>query len=196
MEFELLENLTFVNVDIEYLQKLHNISNEVYYNKHNYDNKPYIGVLLSKENYKYVVPLTSGKEKHKKWKDEENDRILITEVIEKNRLNKDDVWLTYNGNTTLVNPVKHIISAIDFKKMIPILDSVISIVDIKHKENDSLSEKMYKDLLNKEYRFCVSIIDKLLKKANYVYEKQTKTKKGLKFCCDFKALEKFVGQYK
>ena len=195
MEFKIFDNLKFVNVDIEFLKKLHNVSSEVYYHHDNYDKKPYLGLLISTNNYKYVIPLTSGKEKHKKWKDEENDRFLITEIIEKNKLDKDDIWVDYIGESKLNHPIKHIISAIDLKKMIPIVDSVITMVDIVHKEDDDIATKKYKDLLNKEYRFCIGILDKILKKASSVYDKQTKTKKGIKFCCDLKTLEKFIDNY-
>ncbi len=88
--------------------------------------------------------------------------------------------------------ILHIISAIDIKKMIPIKDSVIKEVNINFDENDTIDEKHYKDLLQNEYNFCVGIIDDIIIRANKVYDKQINKKNGLKFCCDFKALEKFV----
>ena len=42
---------------------------------------------------------------------------------------------------------------------------------------------------NKEYRFCLKIITDVLEKANKLYDKQMRTGKVAKFCCDFKALE-------
>ena len=48
---------------------------------------------------------------------------------------------------------------------------------------------MYKDLLNKEYSFCLKVIDEVIGKANKLYDKQMATGKVVKFCCDFKALE-------
>lgn len=41
----------------------------------------------------------------------------------------------------------------------------------------------------KEYRFCLKIITDVLEKANKLYDKQMRTGKVAKFCCDFKALE-------
>lgn len=76
--------------------------------------------------------------------------------------------------------------------MIPIKDSMIKEVNINFDENDTIDEKHYKDLLQNEYNFCVGIIDDIIIRANKVYDKQTNKKNGLKFCCDFKALEKFV----
>ena len=53
----------------------------------------------------------------------------------------------------------------------------------------------YKDLLNKEYSFCLKIIDEIIEKANKIYEKQMRTQKVSKFCCDFRALEKVCDIY-
>lgn len=58
MEFKIIENLKFVNVDMDFLKRLHNASSEVFYQIKDYENKPYLGILLSNENYKYVIPLT------------------------------------------------------------------------------------------------------------------------------------------
>lgn len=197
MTFKLIDNLKFVNVDMQYLMELHKISHEVYYNQHNYDNKPYLGILLSADNYKYVIPLTSAKEKHKKWRIEEVDRFLIYEIINKELMIGDDIWIDVDKQTeNSGKKVYHIWSAIDLKKMIPVVDSVITEVDINIESKDTIENIKYKNLLINEYNFCLKIIDKILIKASRVYEKQTKTKKGLKFCCDFKALEKFVVQYK
>ena len=44
-------------------------------------------------------------------------------------------------------------------------------------------------MLNKEYSFCLKVIDEVIGKANKLYDKQMATGKVIKFCCDFKALE-------
>ena len=49
--------------------------------------------------------------------------------------------------------------------------------------------RKYKDLLNKEYSFCLKIIDEVIGKANKLYDKQMATGKVVKFCCNFKTLE-------
>ena len=76
-------------------------------------------------------------------------------------------------------------SAIDIKKMIPVTDQVISIVNINHNDSDTDIETKYKDLLNKEYSFCLKIINDLIKKASRIYEKQMRTGKVEMFSCDF-----------
>ena len=57
----------------------------------------------------------------------------------------------------------------------------------KHKKWKNV--KKYKDLLNKEYSFCLKVIDEVIGRANKLYDKQMATGKVVKFCCDFKALE-------
>ena len=117
--FILEGKLTFINIDPSYLKKLHDACSEVYYKPSGYENKPYIGILINKNDRKYVIPLSSAKEKHKTWK----------------------------------------------------------------------NVKKYKDLLNKEYSFCLKVIDEVIGRANKLYDKQMATGKVVKFCCDFKALE-------
>ena len=117
--FILEGKLTFINIEQSYLKKLHDACSEVYYKPSGYENKPYIGILINKNDRKYVIPLSSAKEKHKTWK-----------------------------NVT-----------------------------------------KYKDLLNKEYSFCLKVIDEVIGRANKLYDKQMATGKVVKFCCDFNALE-------
>lgn len=117
--FILEGKLTFINIEQSYLKKLHDACSEVYYKPSGYENKPYIGILINKNDRKYVIPLSSAKEKHKTWK----------------------------------------------------------------------NVKKYKDLLNKEYSFCLKVIDEVIGRANKLYDKQMATGKVVKFCCDFKVLE-------
>lgn len=44
-------------------------------------------------------------------------------------------------------------------------------------------------IFNKEYSFCLKVIDEVIGRANKLYDKQMATGKVVKFCCDFKALE-------
>lgn len=42
-----------------------------------YENNPCIGILVSQGVYKYVLPMTSAKPKHKKWKNSDRDRMIL-----------------------------------------------------------------------------------------------------------------------
>jgi len=189
--FKLQEKLQFVHVDIDYVKTLYEACSEVYYMPDEYENKPCIGILLSDGGHKYVLPLTSAKEKHKKWKNVDQDRMLIYEMVGKNVLSAKDIWVKVDDTDI----VKHIMSALDIKKMIPVTDNVISVVDINDSDKDSEDDKKYKDLLNKEYGFCVKIIDDIILKASKLYEKQLKTGKVQMFACDFLRLEKVSDSY-
>lgn len=166
MEFKIIDNLKFVNIDMDFLKKLHNASSEVFYQIKDYENKPYLGILLSNENYKYVIPLTSVKEKHLKWKIEEVDRFLIYDIVDKTQMVDGDFYKEKDKDKTYY----HIWSAMDIKKMIPVIDSAISIVDINHIEKETEDTKKYKDLLNKELAFLVGMEDN--SKDKYVIQKK------------------------
>jgi protein AbiQ len=149
--FTLDGKLTFINIDQNYLKKLHDVCSEVYYKESGYESKPYIGILVNNNGKKYVIPLSSA---------EEGDK------------------------------VKHILSVMDIKKMIPIIEGTYSRVNINPDNNDTDEVKKYKDLLNKEYVFCLKIIPEVIGKANKMYDKQMVTGKIARFCCDFKGLER------
>lgn len=50
--FELEDKLCFINVEMNYLKELHNVCPEVYYRENDYENKLFMGILVSKENRK------------------------------------------------------------------------------------------------------------------------------------------------
>lgn len=182
--FTLDGNLTFINIDQNYLKKLHDTCSEVYYKASCYENKPYIGILINKNDRKYVIPLTSAKEKHKSWKNVDKDCYLIYEIAKESSMGQNDIWVKADEDN-----VKHILSVIDIKKMIPVIEGVYSRVNINPEDIDTEEIKKYKDLLHKEYIFCLKIIDQVIDKVNKLYNKQIATGKIARFCCDFKALE-------
>jgi protein AbiQ len=182
--FTLDGKLTFINIDQNYLKKLHEACSEVYYKDNGYESKPYIGILVNNNGKKYVIPLSSAKEKHKTWKNVNNECYLIYEMAEKSCMGQADIWVAEEGDK-----VKHILSVMDIKKMIPIIEGTYSRVNINPDNNDTDEVKKYKDLLNKEYVFCLKIINEVIGKANKLYDKQMVTGKIARFCCDFKVLE-------
>ena len=89
------------------------------------------------------------------------------ETAKKYHMGKDDIWVAEDKDN-----VKHILSVMDIKKMIPIIDGVYSRVNINPDKSDT---------------------DEVIGRANKLYDKQMETGKVVKFCCDFKALEKAAG---
>lgn len=59
----------FYAINPDYLFYLNRIDSEVYYVDSYRDKiKPFIGIIVGIKKNKYFIPLTSAKEKHKKWK--------------------------------------------------------------------------------------------------------------------------------
>ncbi len=188
--FSLQKNLQFITINQDYLKYLHEVCTEVYYKPVGYERKPYIGILLNENGKKYVLPLSSAKEKHKAWKNIDVDRFLVYETCQKAELGNHDI---YTDNTD--GTVKHILSVLDLKKMIPIKEGLYSEVNLNPSKNDSLAETKYKVLLNIEYSFCLKIIDTIIQKATKLYDKQMKTGRIIPFCCNFKLLEAKCEEY-
>ena len=189
--FGLDGNMKFINISQDYIRALHDACPEVYYKPSGYENKPYMGIMINEENRSYVIPLSSAKEKHKSWKNINRECYLVYEYASKNKLGSGDIWVDDADG----NMVKHILSIIDIKKMIPIRMDVCTEVNLNKDVSDTLDEIRYKDLLNKEYAFCLKIIDELIRKANKLYENQMNTGKIKMFCCDFRALEQVCDTY-
>lgn len=188
--FTINESLKFVNVDLKYLEHLHKTCEEVFYKETKYENKPYLGLFVTDGEKKYVIPLTSAKEKHKSWKETYPDRMLVYQIEDKSDVNKSAIYTELDEDK-----VKHIFSVIEIKKMIPVKDSVITEVDINVKDEDTSEVKKYKNLLVNEFLFCLKNKESILTKASKIYDKQMETGKVLKFGCDFKKLEEAMGSY-
>lgn len=184
-------NIKFINIDSNYIKKLNLVCPEVYYKSVGYDNKPYIGILINEENRSYVIPLSSAKEKHKNWKNINQECYLVYEYALKSKMGDADIWVQDNDE----NMVKHIMAVIDIKKMIPVKSGVYKETNLNKENTDTPETVRYKDLLNKEYSFCLKIVGDLIKKANRLYNSQMATGKVKKFCCDFKLLEQVCDTY-
>lgn len=102
----------FYTIDPEYLEYLNKVEPEVYYND-SYRNtvKPHVGIIVGINEYNYFVPLTSAKQKHKKWKNVSDEHFLIYEIV-KVKLNElGEIYKNYSKDEK-----KHILSLIDIKK--------------------------------------------------------------------------------
>lgn len=189
--FTLKNNLKFITINQDYLKYLHRFCSEVYYKPLGYETKPYMGILVQENGVEYVIPLSSAKEKHKTWKNVDVDRFLIFETCTKAENCTKDIYVQNSDGT-----LKHILSVIDLKKMIPIKQGLYSEVNLNPSTKDTKADKKYKVLLNIEYTFCLKILNSIIQKASKLYDKQMTTGKVIKFCCDFKLLEQKCKEYK
>lgn len=177
--------IVFITIDQRYIRSLYAACNEVYYRTSDYDNKPYLGVLINvDENNKYAIPLTSAKEKHKFLKNYDNGKLVIYEDVSPSVMSVNDIWKPNIDGTA-----KHILSVLNIAKMIPLKEGYYSEVNINVEVSDSIDVVRYKNLLNKELRICVSKKDKILRESEKIYTKQITTGKVYFSYCDFKKLE-------
>lgn len=89
--FTLEGNLSFIYIEQSYIKKLHDACSEVYYKDSDYERKPYIGILISNNNKRYVIPLSSAKEKHKSWKNVNKECYLIYEKVKRACMGQKDI---------------------------------------------------------------------------------------------------------
>lgn len=178
MDIDFLD-FSFYTVDSSYLQYLNSKDSEVYYHpNYNSTYKPFVGIMIGIGNYKYAIPLSSAKVKHRKWNNTSNSHFLIYEYVDENVNFPNDVYKDpVNGKKM------HILAILDIKKMIPVIDGVCTKIEFSN------LDQQYQDLFTKEYNFCLNIKEKILSKATKLYLKQKTENRVLFSYCDFTKLE-------
>lgn len=203
------EEFKIVHVDLNYLKVLYDADNEVMYREGaEYAKKPFLGILVTNDEKKYVIPFTSAKEKHKSWADVNQAYYRIYEIIDMRTAVYDskDIIVDITNTSILSNKgiaeeeyhnyKKRILSVIEIKKMIPVVEGVYSLADLSINSELSKDERNWRTLTYKEYLFYKNIKDGILQRAKKIYDKQMKTGKVLKFHCDYKKLEAVACLYK
>lgn len=202
------DKVQFVYIDIDYLEYLHEIEPEIYFDKDNsnYKLKPHLGILLNNDGREYVIPLTSGKDKHKDWADVTASWYRIYEVIDitKDPVKANDVIVEIRNQDILKKIDKdkqkdyrqRILSVLDLRKMFPVDDSVYKKVKFDIRSGMSRSDNQRTFLMIKEYNFLTEIADEIEKKATKIYDKQIIKNKVLKYHCDYRKLEKAFDKYR
>lgn len=203
------DDFKFVHLSLDYLKEMHKVDPEVLYdNKPSYMNRPHLGILITHNDVKYVIPLTSAKKKHATWDDVTGTNYRIYEIIniEKVPVDKYDVLVDIEDNTVLLNMnisqtewskyKKRILSVLEIKKMVPIKDGICSLANLYLTSGLTKKEYDKRNLMNKEYQFCLKIKDEIEKKANKIYTKQMQTGKVLRFHCNYKQLEEAMKNYR
>ena len=202
------EKVQFVYVDVQYLEYLHSIEPEIFFDKKNesYRLKPHLGILIQNEDTEYVIPLTSAKEKHKFWPDVTANWYRIYEIvnIEKDKITEHDILVEIKNHKILqklcpkeaIAARQRILSVLDIRKMFPADKSVYRKIDFKIDSNSDVSTKQRTFLMIKEYNFLYERSKEIELKATKIYEKQVKKQKVLPYHCDYLRLEKALENYK
>ena len=202
------DKVQFVYIDVAYMEYLNGIDSEIFFNKEdeNYRLKPHLGILLNNAGMKYVIPLTSAKEKHKGWADATANWYRIYEVIDikNNPVDRDDIIVEVKNQEILkkikpedqVNARQRILSVLDMRKMFPVDDTVYTEVKFNISSNGSRSDNQRTFLMINEYNFLNDISEDIAKKATKIYEKQIQKNKVLPYHCDYRKLEQALAEYK
>lgn len=176
--------MNFYTIDIEYIKYLYSFDTEVYFNKkrHDYENKPYVGIIIYDDEIPYFVPLTSAKPKHLKLKNTGIDYLVIYEYIEESEIHSKDIILRTNDDK-----IKKLLSVVDLRKAIPVAEGYYHQIDIRsHKD---------RDLLAKEYEFCKRKRNTIFNKTINIINHQKKTNE-IKFAyCNFNLLEEKMNEW-
>lgn len=202
------DKVQFVYIDVAYMKYLNRIDSEIFFNKEdeNYRLKPHLGILLNNDGIKYVIPLTSAKEKHKGWADVTANWYRIYEVIniEKDPVDHDDIIVKVKNQEILkkikrddqLNTRQRILSVLDIRKMFPVDETVYIEVKFNISSNNSRSDNQRTFLMIKEYNFLNEISDDIAKKATKIYEKQIRKNKVLPYHCNYRKLEHALEEYR
>ncbi len=185
-------DFSIYNVDVEYLKYLHDVDSEVFYRSDERVKKPFLGVVVDIDSRTYFIPITSVKPRHKNWFTAYSNRFLIYEDVNKNKIDWESAqskWIYKDLSRN--NRIRHILGELIIYKMVPVPDGVYRKADF---ETDEPSDNG--NLLESEYRFCMSIRDKIVESVTKVYETQMKTGKVYQYYCNFAALEKACDDYK
>ncbi len=197
----------FVYINIDYLKAMHEADSEIFYDENNkeYKFKPHLGMLINQEDREYVIPLTSAKEKHKKWADVSGEWYRIYEIIDitKTPVRKNDIIVDIKNQELLKNiPLEtrknykqRILSVLDIRKMFPVKKGVYTKINFEISSQASTADNQRMALMLKEYNFICNIKEKIEEKAEKIYVKQQKKNKILKYHCNYKKLEQAADEY-
>lgn len=166
-----IKKLNFYTIDDNYIKYLSEFDKHIAYNK--YQNRPYIGIVITIDNHYYFAPLFSPKQKHKTYK----SNLSFFKII--NPKNKNNLGI------------------IRFSNMIPVPLEYVYLLDIKNKSYG------YKRLLSEQYSYINKTNNKkeILEKSKKIYDivtskKSSKTAKFYKeISCNFKLLEEKAVDY-
>ena len=160
--------LKLYSINIKYVRDLHKADDRVQSvsPQIHKNRRPLIGVVIIADHYQYCIPLDHPKEKHYSMKNDiDFMRIIVNDKL---------------------------IGILNFNNMIPVDETVISLLNIKPEKNDSPETAAYKKLCTKELDWIQKNQEIIIKRANKLYQFiiSGKANYGLRNrCVDFSKLE-------
>ena len=164
-----IQELMLVLIDYNYCDYLRKFDYRVAYNKNSKLLRPFVGVLFEVNGVKYFAPLSSPRPKH------------LT------MFNQMDFMKINEGK----------LGAINFNNMIPLIDGVYQIIDLK-KPTKTKEEQKYQELLSHQLDWLNSNRIQMQNRANKLYGNYIKNKISDKMkerCCNFPLLEEKCIEY-
>lgn len=157
--------MKFYTATSDYIEYLRGIDNKVYYS-----GRPFVGIVLTIGNHRYIAPLTSYK-----IKQDLLDSSLPTHFKLHERSDESNK-----------------LGMIQIKNMIPFLESEVFLFDV-----DAQDHK-YKIMLYKQYEFIKMHKDEIIRRAENIYKLVTIDNHRFfkKISCDFKLLEEKYTSFK
>lgn len=165
-------------IDKEYVKYLSDYDRRVGFVDYGDRLKLHIGVVLTVNNMKYYVPVSSPKEKH----------FTMSNTIDFHRIEDPDTRRLY--------------AVINLNNMIPVPEDKVTQLFYRDVQNyrafsDDREKNKYIFLLKREKAIIDRIADKLTEKASRLYKEVVRTpdSKVSKRCCNFPALEEMARRY-
>ncbi len=163
--------LHLYTIDIKYIRNLSKIDNNVMSvsPQINKQTRPFVGIVVVCNNYKYCIPLSSPKSKHLSMKNDKD----FSKIFDK---------------------TNKLIGVLNFNNMIPVAEEYLKVIDIRILPQDNQYTKKYKSLMNDQLDWCNNNKEIIIKKANKLHELITSGKCNnllRKRCCDFAKLDAY-----
>lgn len=159
----------FVTIDDRYIKYLHSFDSRVRVNK---GHRPYLGILLVIDEFKYFAPLTTHNSKRKP------STQLTLKVFQ----------------DTLPHDSSHILGVVRFNNMIPVMDVDYTRIDLEVVRKNNLYNYQR---LSEELNFLRPIKKRVIEKASKIYHLQLSGKVPFihDMCVDFQLLEEKCRTY-
>ena len=175
-----MNNINFYKVDMKLIRDYSHIDDNVMsvspqINKHN---RPFIGVIIIKNDKKYCIPLSSPKKKHREMK----SRLDMVKVFDESERGEDKQF--------------KLIGVLNVNNMIPVEDCFLEPIDLNICKTDNKKIKAHKELMQNQLRWCRDNSGMIINKANKVYNlvvnNPEKNKRLVARSVDFLKLEKVL----
>ena len=160
-------------VDMKYIRNLHNIDDKVLSvsPQTGKDSRVFVGIVIVCDTYKYCIPLSSPKEKHRKMKN-----------------SMDFSKIEIDGK---------LLGVLNFNLMIPVEEEQLQLVDTTIFKRDRENIRYYKKLCTLELEWCQTNNEVICNKANVLYKKYISNEPfaGRNRCLNFSQLEAECEKY-